>query len=283
MKLAVNYSPQAESLVSDQAVAIDLFKCPTPMDPVILSTMPDLLVRAAACLPIYVHFPLSAGDGGIKTTAWDDVDRLCAQTGTPFVNVHLRAQARDFPAMTASTKAPSDIEQLTGLFISEVLELTARFGADRVIVENVSYRGADGKVMYACVDPSVIAAVLGETGAGLLLDTAHARLTCDALGMDVAEYVAALPLDRLREVHVTGAQSDGFKLRDSMPMGAEDWKLVEWLMAQIAVGACPAPWAVALEYGGVGPSFDWRSDAEVIAGNLQRLRELIGGGASAPP
>jgi hypothetical protein len=40
-------------------------------------------------------------------------------------------------------------------------------------------------------------------------------------------------------------------------------------------GAWPAPSIVAFEYGGVGPVFEWRSDVDVLAEQLPRLRDVL--------
>ena len=114
---------------------------------------------------------------------------------------------------------------------------------------------------------------------GLLLDTAHARVTCAYLGNVTAEeYIQALPCEQLRELHVTGAQHDtNGRLRDSMPMGPEDWATVRWVSAQVQEGRWPAPWITALEYGGVGASYEWRSDPQVIEQQLPMLQDILTG------
>lgn len=274
MKLAINCSPQAEHLVSQQAVHLDLFKCPPASDPVMVAHAPDFLTKAGRCRPVYIHFPLYAGSGGLEAINWAEIETALHQTGTPYVNVHLQAETKDFPLLRADTTLPDNVSHLTDVFIHDVALLADRFGPERVIVENVVYRGAEGKYLYPCVDPDVICKVVSETQCGLLLDTAHARLTCLALGRDVKEYIARLPVAQLKELHVTGAQFDGLRVRDSMAMGDEDWAIVEWAMQEIKADHWGKPWVLAFEYGGIGPGFEWRSKAEVIAEQLPRLWDL---------
>jgi len=275
MKLAINYSPQAAMLLTQQKIELDLFKCPPASEDVVREYAPTLLQDAGACRPIYLHFPLHTSNGSVKAANWNEIEEALDQTGTPYVNVHLQAQAKDFPDLAAATQAPEEVARLTETFIQDITALTARFGPDRVIVENVVYRGAEGKVLYPCIDSAVISQVVNETNCGLLLDTAHARLTCLALGIDVKDYIRKLPVTRLKELHVTGAQFEGDRLRDSMAMGQEDWDLVEWVMQQVREGHFAKPWVLAFEYGGVGPAFEWRSEAAVIAEQLPRLRTLM--------
>ena len=273
MKLAINYSPQAEHLVSQQAVKLDLFKCPPASDPVMVTHAPDFLTQAARCRPIYIHFPLYAG-GNLEAANWAEIETALRQTGTPYVNVHLQAETKDFPSLRADTTAPADVAQLTDIFIRDVAVLIKQYGPERVIVENVVYRGGEGKYLYPCVDPDVLCKVVAETKCGLLLDTAHARLTCLALGTDVKEYIARLPVAQLKELHVTGAQYDGQRVRDSMAMGEEDWAITEWAIQEIKADRWAKPWVLAFEYGGIGPGFEWRSEADVIAEQLPRLWDL---------
>ena len=274
MKFAMNYSPQAESLLAQQAISLGFFKCPPPWDRAVTEYAPDLLKRARATRPIYLHFPLHAGRNTLANTDWNQVEAALAETGTPFVNVHLQAQAEDFSEMPVGTTLPERKKRVTDILVRDVAIITERFGPERVMVENVSYRGPQGKCLYLCVDPEVICRVVAETGCGLLLDTAHARLTTAALGIETRDYLARLPVAHLREIHVVGVQSDGTRLRDSMAMGPEDWDLIEWVFQRIRGGEWPAPWALAFEYGGVGPGLEWRSDAAIMAQQAPRLEAL---------
>lgn len=190
MKLAINYSPQAKMLAEQQAIDLDLFKCPSASENVVREYAPTLLKDAGVCRPIYIHFPLHAGNGSMAATNWDEIEEALRQTGTPYVNVHLQAQTKDFSGMTADTHAPEDAARLTEVFVQDIAALTARFGPERVIMENVVYRGPEGKVLYPCIDPAVLSQVVTETNCGLLLDTAHARLTCLASGSDVKDYIS---------------------------------------------------------------------------------------------
>ena len=224
MKLAVNYSPQALSLLSQQHMGVDRLKCPP---------WPELIAQAQASCPAYVHFGLDAGCGSLADTAWGMVERLLLETDTPYINVHLQARTEKFAAIPADSRQPSHLQAVAESFIKDVELLAQRFGPERVIVENVIYLGPEGKFLYAAVDPAVITAVFEETKCGLLLDTAHAQMTCRYFCADPREYISRLPVHQLHELHVTGLQEDGQRLRDSMPMGAEGWALAEWVLGQV--------------------------------------------------
>ena len=46
-------------------------------------------------------------------------------------------------------------------------------------------------------------------------------------------------------------------------------------MHKIHAGEWPTPWAVALEYGGVGEPFAWRTDKRFLAEQVPRLFEMV--------
>ena len=261
-QLAVNYSPAA----SDRARAgpmPDLFKCPP---------WADLVAEAQGLRPVFVHFDLAIGGGATDERGLAEVERWLERTETRFVNAHL-APPSDSPAAAAGLEAA--FEQAR----ADLEGLVARFGAQRVIVENVPWeRRPDYEIHAVAAEPELLRRLVEDSGCGLLLDLAHARFAAEERGDDVRAYVAALPTTHLAELHVTGLGPDSSgRRRDHMPMSDEDWRLLEWSLEHVEQGRWPRPWAVALEYGGVGPLFEWRSSETVLARDLERLAALLQG------
>src|SRR5205814_2195338 len=120
-------------------------------------------------------------------------EALLAQTGTPFVNLHLEPTVHDHPDMPASTTDPGDIELLTACLIRDVRAVVERFGPERVIAENVP--NLDGCMRPAYL-PGVVHRVIEECGCGLLFDLSHARRAARALGIAAADYIGVLPVER---------------------------------------------------------------------------------------
>ena len=166
--------------------------------------------------------------------------------------------------------------------------VVARFGAERVVVEN-DHSG--GRNLPAAYRPDVICRLVEETGCGFLLDVAHARIAARHLGLDVRPYIEALPVGRIREMHITGVQffdtawaerlrqagEDESVIRfcagrwmDHLPMTEEDWDLAAWALDRIRSGAWARPWVVAFEIGGVGPFFGATTDAGALARDIPR-------------
>ena len=266
MEFAINFSPQAAQLYADRKIHVDRFKCPD---------WPDMIEEARALAPVYVHFPLDAGTISGRATDLDAVDAMARDTNTPFVNYHLVAYARDFPDAPPETED----ERVTALVeertVSELSRAVERFGVDRVILENIPYFAPAGKYMRASVDPDVLRRSIAQTGCGLLLDLSHARIAAHYLGVDPRAYVERLPVEHLRELHLTGVDWVKGKLLDHMELADEDLAWTQWAVDRIAAGDWPTPAIVAFEYGGIGEPFKWRSEAHVIERDVNRLNEML--------
>ena len=100
-----------------------------------------------------------------------------------------------------------------------------------------------------------------RTGCGLVLDTAHARITASALGCDVHDYLAALPLSRVIELHVSGSQIVDGSWRSCHEVLTEvDYDLIAWILERAQ------PMAITLEY--------WRR-VDLIKQQAARLGTLL--------
>ena len=266
MQFAINYSPQALQLWRDGKIQIDLFKCPD---------WQDLVAEVGQLHKLYVHQSLHVGLGTLPNADMDALARWLDSGETQVVNTHLMALRSTFASGERITS-----ETVIARAVSELEPLCQRFGAERVVVENVPYptRATYGDKLPECVDPAVISAVVERTGCGLLLDLAHAIRACEGLGCpDVRGYVEALPVHALREMHVAGIlpQPDKLGMRqDHFAMTDADWEMVEWALGRIRSRAWRHPETMAFEYGGIGELFAHRSDAAVMAAQAPRLYAL---------
>lgn len=261
VRLAVNYSPAAAALAGGGAVEIDLFKCPP---------WPEVVAEAGRLREVFVHFDLTVGDGVPPAAALEEAERWVERTATPYVNAHLAPAAGSLPATGAVAAALRRARD-------GVEALAARFGRHRLALENVPWeRRAGYEIHPVAAEPEMVKRAVAQGDCGLLLDLAHARLAAEERGEAIRPYVEGLPTDRLVELHVTGLGSDEEgRRRDHMPMTGEDYGLLQWALEQIADGRWRRPWAVVLEYGGVGPLFAWRSEEAVLARDLPRIAGLL--------
>jgi uncharacterized protein (UPF0276 family) len=158
---------------------------------------------------------------------------------------------------------------------NDVAAAVERFGPQRVIAENVPYHGRRGSILRAAVEPENIGRLLSETGAGLLLDISHARISAHYLGIDERSYLSSLPVHKLRELHFTGLHRIDGLLQDHLSVRDQDWQAMAWVLERIRQGDWAAPWMLAFEYGGVGGWFEDRTDPQVIAAQVPRLYEMV--------
>lgn len=268
MLLAVNYSHPAAALYSAGKIPLDRFKCPD---------WPDMVAEAAELLPISVHFGLAAGSGRLAETDWRPVHHFLEGTATVYVNLHLFPKAEDYPGIPPDTSDPQAWDLVLERTILDVRAVAAEFGAERVIAENVPYRGAGGKSMRPAAEPRGIRTILEETGCGLLLDISHARIAARALEMDEFQYLSQLPVERLRELHFTGLHRVNDRWEDHLPILPADWPVLEWVLARIRLGEWPAPGMLAFEYGGIGGWLGENCDPQVIAAQVPQLYALLNG------
>ncbi len=129
-----------------------------------------------------------------------------------------------------------------------------------LLLENMPHWPHD--LPHEAARPSFIRAVLERADAPLLLDLAHARVSAAALVMPVVEYLAALPLERVVEIHLSGPRMVNGRLGDAHePLTAEDYDLLDWTLARTN------PRAVTLEY--------IKPDADALRTMIQQLARII--------
>lgn len=262
-KLGANYSLPLLRLLETRSCDVDWIK---------LSVWEDFRAQLAAARPLrpcLLHTLPHASLVSVEDPrwTWGELNAAIAACGSPHVALHLEALPADWNA------TPDDAEILARLIAN------TRVWHERVdghlLIENVPFYGTRGTLRRA-TDPDAIHAICRESGADLLLDLAHARVAAWHRGEDVHDYVEALPLDRVREIHVCGPRlvpEQGLRDRHQ-EMSEEDYALLEWTLERTK------PEMVTLEYGGTGPLFESRNDPATLERQLRRLAEI--GAASTP-
>ena len=260
MLFALNYSLRAAKLVSSGQIKVDLFKCPD---------WENVIVEALGHSRVYVHFRYQAGRGEIAQADFPATHRWLKETDTLFVNSH-------FSPLAERVGNPPDTELGIRLALEDLGILAAEFGLDRVTVENIPSLSIFPQFSTMVSSTAAISRVIRESGAGLLLDTAHARLAAEDMGIKTEDYIMQLPVDRLCEVHVTGLgpHPKGGRI-DHKPMTDEDWRLFDWTLARIRAGDMARPALVTFEYGGVGEPYESGTDEQVLLEQVPRMYEAV--------
>ncbi|MCU0521636.1 MAG: DUF692 family protein [Anaerolineae bacterium] len=294
MRLAANYSPALADLVARGRAEVDLFKLPA---------WPDLIAKLSTdgVGPSYIHFPLLAGTGvggpiNTETNAapdWAQIDALLEATHTPWVSAHMGPRPEDHPHLSGASPEVQT-ETLVRTLVADLQPLVARYGPKRVVGENIfEFYGTH---LRAAMFPEVLSRAVEASGCGFLLDLSHAQLAARALGVDPRAYVEAMPVARIREIHVTGVQrfdapwidraravgvDPGLieqiadQYIDHLPMVDDDWEFLAWAMGRIQEGAWATPEIIAYECGGVGPLFAALTLPDVLAEQVPRLYAMV--------
>ena len=265
MQFAVNYSLALENLLLSHQVDVDLLKCPEWLG----------VIHAAQRLrPVYVHFDIGVGNGQIAALDYDALRSLLNQTKTPHLNCHLAGNSN------LEAESTQDRSKQVALWANDLALLHSHLPEFPIVAENLPVSLHD-KGTYIGADPALINEALLSTETDLLFDLSHARISCAALGMELAEYVDKLPMQRMRELHITGLRAYNGSLSDHFELTDADWQAAQWAQQQIAVGAWREPEIVALEYGGVGDVFGWRTRPEVLLTQIPRLQAMFSSHARA--
>ena len=259
MKFAVNYSNPLIQLLTEGAVEINLIKCPD---------WEGMLREAKPYGEITIHFDLEVGLGNTFRANFARIKKLMQQTFTPHVNTHLVTPHQFNP------NSKEELKQINQLWREEIQVMINNLGAESVALEHHPYTEANPNIRPAAMT-HVFSDVIHDTGCMLLLDLAHARITADTLGINVKDYINDLPLDRLVEMHITGIKTHSGTLTDHFELGDQDWQTFAWALDQIKAGYWRAPEIVAFEYGGIGQTFVWRTDYDVLKTQVPQLYDLV--------
>lgn len=259
MKFAVNYSIPLIRLLEEGAINVDLIKCPD---------WEGMLAEALPHGEVTIHFDLEVGLGNTFQVDFSRIKALMHSTFTPHVNTHL-VTPRQF-----NPESAEELHQINTLWREELQRMIDHLGADSVALEHHPYTHANAHIRPAA-DTRIFSQVIHDTGCMLLLDLSHASITAHTLGIEPREYIQALPLDRLVEMHITGIKTHSGVLTDHFELGEDDWEIFTWALNQIKTGYWRKPAIVAFEYGGIGQTFVWRTNYEVLKNQVPRLSKLI--------
>jgi uncharacterized protein (UPF0276 family) len=169
--------------------------------------------------------------------------RALKRTRAPWLSLHLGFGAAEV-AFDEGCMRPRTIplgrEELFENIVRNVRELGAASPVP-LLLENLDYNPG-GAYEHVC-QPEFIAAVLEDSDVDLLLDLAHARVSASRLGLSTTDYLMWLPMERVRQIHVSGVRPrDGVLVDAHEPLLEEDYGLLRDLLD------LTTPLALTLEY-----------------------------------
>jgi uncharacterized protein (UPF0276 family) len=249
----------------------------------------ESIAALAARYPLMLHLDDTLSRHTLPDAAM--VQRLqgwVALTGTPWTSLHIGFSVADTDLDGAYITQPASA-LLTREEAQRNIVRNARALAEQLpvplLLENIP-QFPNLAHLHVC-EPEFITTVLRETGCAMLLDLAHARVSADALGYEVHDYLARLPLERVVELHLSGSRplrdldarrqaivsENARSVAHLLPFSAdnlvdahgemdeEDYALLAWTLAHAR------PRAVSLEYF---------RDADALRVQLARLGKMLG-------
>lgn len=208
-------------------------------------------------------------DDPFDTAVMSQARRLLDAMGCPWLSTGIGASAepqahRHGPYREANSEDVQPREVVIDNILRHGRRLQTWAGMP-LLLENFNYHPT-GAYEYIC-EPTLITHVLDALDCGMLLDLGHARISAHNMADwhgDTAAYLAALPLERVREIHFNrpGWQR-GQRVDLHQPVCVDDLTWLRWVMERT-----PALEAVTLEIE--------ETDEATILAQITLLRNTLG-------
>lgn len=255
--LAVADWPLSRRLLTEGNLTVDWLETPGFLADSAASLFPSQpLLLHTSLADVSLSHPAALQQGGMLA----ETRRLLEVTRAPWFSAHLGFSASDV-VFDVYNRPRSELLERDILFatICRNTHALAQSLAVPVLLENLDYCPG-GAYEHVC-EPAFVGGVLEETGVGLLLDLAHARVSAAALRMPIERYLAALPLHRVRQIHVSGPRlRDGVLADAHEPLMEVDYSLLADVLVMLR------PTAVTLEYS---------KNEDALREQLARLEVLL--------
>jgi uncharacterized protein (UPF0276 family) len=276
MKLAVNYSEILISVLEkNPGITIDYLKVPTRPFPECWDQF-DCGLRNHDKFQLLPHIAqigiLALGRPEAEERLnRQTLERILSLTHPPYLSTHLEARTEYFPEIMEYQHQNhfSVRRTLTNHFNRAVQECKEVLGIP-LVLENFPYYPWWRHFRYGS-EPEFITEICETNDCGFLLDIAHARCSARHFNLDLLEYIEALPLHRLREIHLAGVRERAEGLRDThTALTEEDYQLAEYLLQKTT------PEIITIEYGGLlDRIWNVKGEHEPISRNCPRELETI--------
>jgi uncharacterized protein (UPF0276 family) len=267
LKLACNYSDHLLQFLPASIIKLDYIKLSRA------DVLATEMAKARQYCPALLHHLPSLG---LQADFWQtfnyrELNQAATQAATPFLSIHFDAYTREIGVLN-----PDD---LFSLLVQNYRQLQKQISLP-LLIENCDrypYFGENkiDDTRYEVISqPAFITRFIETVHAPLLLDLAHAQCAADFYQLPVRTYLNQLPLDQVREIHLSGSRRLNGLLRDThYALEDQDYDLLQWTLNHCR------PEIVTLEYGGTGETYiqpeHEKNDPHVLLIQLQRLSQII--------
>ena len=205
-RVGLAYSRAAAGLAGALAAEVDYLEFPYE-----LLVHDDTALALATGRPAVLHCAsLSLASGLAPAERVESVVRMAGAIASPWVGEHLSLVSASVPDDGSPAEEVYDIgfavspplnEDTLETVVAGLAQATAACPVP-VLVENAPiYLDMPASTM---TQGRLVTEVLARSGAYLLLDIAHFRITCNTYGLDPHSELENYPLERVREIHLSG-------------------------------------------------------------------------------
>lgn len=202
---------------------------------------PRQLQRIARRFPVTLHC-VGMNLGGVDPLDFDylaEIRRIAHTVAPAWISDHLcftRHAGRHYHDLLPLPFSDEAVRHIAGRIV-QVQDFLGR----RMLVENVS---AYVRVEAPLNESEFLAAVCAEADCDLLLDVNNLYVNQINLGLDAAQAIDRLPLERVKEVHLAGFEDRGQYLVDAHnnPVSEPVWHLYADLVARLPEVAVCVEW-----------------------------------------
>lgn len=266
MKIGCNLSTELVELIDEKKVSVDYVKIALSKSdeeiPVWYKKYGKLLLHGVG-----TDIPQHTGTTKLSGVDWNQVKDKVKFCDSSLIGLHCGTYHSDW-----------DEEEVTFEMVKERMGFSLELWKENldleIIIENVPftpyYEINSPNIVKHSVSPKLISELCSEYEVGLLLDLAHAKVAASGLGLPIIDYLLALPLERVKEIHTVGTRTTDDGLRDNhLEMTGEDYEILEFVLGMTK------PEIVTLEYGGFGEHYSCRSDKNAIERQLKKIDEIV--------
>jgi hypothetical protein len=262
-KIGCNWSWALHALITKNQVNIDYIKTGAFGD------FDECFDTMRALKPVLLH-----GLGHYETAGMEKTDavdferarRFITACGSPHYAMHLAVRNVDI----STDMSPDDIFAR----IAKNITIFKKNIPVQLLVENIADTPQEVTLYdhYPFAEPEKISRVVKDNDMDMILDLTHAKITAMYRNWDIYDYLQALPLHRVREIHVNGSGYDtqGFPDDTHHAMEEVDKTLLTWVLQYTK------PNIITLEYLGV-PGEQTIEITENLIKQLTFLNSLNGG------
>ena len=255
IKLFCDHSPALVRLYHDREISLDgveftPFNTPAEID-ALRADYPDL--------PFQFHAS-NVGRVPFSLQKLNRYQRACPESAWVSIHLSLVPSWILFLALQKGISLPLPAaRRVEKRFIRQVQRLAGRTDLPLILENMPTTPLLDNRFES---DPATIRWLISALDTGMLLDLAHARVAAMFHALDVKDYLVRLPLERVRQIHVSGTRVVDGVLRDAHePLQDADYDLLEWTLRRTT------PEMVTLEY--------FRDDQAALKEMLIRLRRCL--------